>query len=125
MKLKNITTDLGLIKGRGAIDFVKFNKLTESKMDITFSIDTTKCSQGATFEQYVQMRIISNSLIYFKMQSDELLPKLHPESCLCEIIDSQVVNNNLDIQPQLKHILLTSYDSIFEFVCSDIEFLIE
>ena len=98
MKLKNIITDLGLIKGRGAIDFVKFNKLTESKMDITFSIDTTKCSQGATFEQYVQMRIISNSLIYFKMQSDELLPKLHPESCLCEIIDSQVVNNNLDIQ---------------------------
>lgn len=125
MKFKDIATDLGCINGRDAIVLVKVNNLTESKMDITFSIDTTMCSKGELFEEYVQMRIISNSLIYFKMQHDELLPKFFPKSCLCEIINSQLINDNLDIQPQLKHILLTSYDAIFEFVCSDIEFLIE
>ncbi len=125
MKFQNIITELGLIKGREAIDFVKFNVLTESKIDIILSIDTTKCSPVVPYERYVNMRVKSNSLIYFKMQSDELLPKLHPESCICEILDSQIVKDNSDLQPNLKHIVLTSYDSIFEIVCSDIEFSVE
>lgn len=121
MKISDIQEEFGLIRGRDAIYFDKCNSLSESFIDITFSIDTTKCSSHIKSENYIPMRVKSYGVIFFKMHDIEMLPRTEVKSCIDEIVDSDIIRENVETKP-LKHIVITSYDAVFEFVCTDMDF---
>lgn len=121
MKISDIKEEFSLIRGRDAIYFEKCNSLSESFIDITFSIDTTKCDRHTTSENYIQLRVKSYGIIFFKMQDIEVLPRTELKSCIEEIVDSDIVRENTETKP-VKHIVITSYDAVFEFVCTDMDF---
>lgn len=123
MILENIALPVGVIKGRTALDMKTIKIVSESSLEICLSVDNRKCSMPLNENiRYFDLKVIIDKMLFFKMQNNEFLPNLHTNSCLSEILDSELVRENSEIQSNLRHIVITTYDSIFEIICSSIKF---
>lgn len=123
MNLENITLPVGVIKGRTALDVKTIKIVSESSLELCLSVDNRKCSIPLKENiRYFDLKVIIDKMLFFKMQNNEFLPNLHTNSCLSEILDSELVRENAEIQSNLRHIVVTTYDSIFQIICSSIKF---
>lgn len=123
MILENIALPVGIIKGRTALDVKTIKLVSESSLELCLSVDNRKCSMPLKGDiRYFELKVIIDKMLFFKMQNNEFLPNLHTNSCLSEILDSELVKENTEIQSNLRHIIITTYDSIFEIICSSMKF---
>lgn len=139
MKLKDIKIEeIGLVKGRDAIQVVGIESNNPRKIKIIGNINSDTCSNKIVPQKYFDIEFLFDRVIMLNIYEDEICglnisdeefnmyADSDSESSIEEIENSNIVKMNeekLGLK-NLRHLIITTYDYKVEVVCENFKTLI-
>ncbi|WP_342572253.1 hypothetical protein MKY85_07675 [Paenibacillus sp. FSL R5-0749] len=126
MQHQLMNTELGVISGRDAIFLDKLNFTSTSEAELIREINARLCSQ-VNHENYIPYKFIVKGIYYFNMVDldisySNILRDVNVHSSLIEVVDSNLLATIKEVRGlDLRHIIICTYDEIFEIACKELE----
>ena len=114
----NVQTPWGIIKGRDALDIIDIKLSLPLDIELVVEINTNLCDGKIFSEEFITTKFYFKNILMVKIQNNEFLPNHKIPSNVVEVVNSKLVLDNLELNNDIHHYLVHTYDYHIEVVCS-------